>query len=85
MKSPQLRKYREIYYLILKNHIKKVTFNPKKKIKIMTPQSSPEKEKILNSYQLFIQSESLKNKYKKISPKTRMKSIAIAWKKKKKL
>ena len=90
MKSPQLRKYRDIYDLILKkNKIKKkVTFNPKKSIKIITPQRSPErspekKEKSLNSYQLFLQSESSKNKYKKISPKSRMKSIARAWKKKK--
>jgi hypothetical protein len=92
MKSPQLRKYRDIYEIICKIKIKKsVTFNPKKNsTKLMTPERSPERspnkikqKRPLNSYQKFIQAESLKTKYKKISPKSRMKSIAYEWKKKK--
>jgi hypothetical protein len=98
MKSPQLRKYRDIYEIISKLKIKKtVSFNPKKNsVKIMTPERTPDRtperiteknekknKKPLNSYQKFIQTESLKTKYKKISPKSRMKSIANEWKKKK--
>jgi hypothetical protein len=90
MKSPQLRKYRDIYEIVCKLKSKKnVSFNTKKNsIKIMTPERTPERtpetiKKPLNSYQKFIQTESLKTKYKKISPKSRMKSIAHAWKKKK--
>lgn len=93
MKSPQLRKYKDIYEIISKLKSKKnVSFNTKKNsVKIMTPERTPEKasdrkinnKKPLNSYQKFIQTESLKSKYKKISPKSRMKSIANEWKKKK--
>lgn len=89
-KSARLRKYRDVYEILVNGKIKKkVTFNNNDSIKIYSPIRSPpnnershEKEKRpLNSYQKFIQTESMKTKYKKISPKSRMRSIATDWKK----
>jgi hypothetical protein len=87
MKSPLLRKYKDIYDIISKLKNKKnVTFNTKKNtVKIMTPRRSPIKsskkdvKKDLNPYQKFIKTESIKSKYKNMSPKSRLKNIAKAW------
>ena len=45
-----------------------------------SPQKSP-KSKKLNSYQLFVQQESVKSKYKGLEPKERMYLIGMEWKK----
>jgi hypothetical protein len=88
-RSARLRKYRDVYEILLDNKIKKkVSFNKHDSIKIISPERSkspPQKDKRpLNSYQKFIQTESSKTKYKKLSPKSRICSIANEWKKYKK-
>ena len=89
-KSARLRKYRDIYEILFNNKIKrKVSFNKHETIKIISPERSrspPEKprekeKRPLNPYQKFIQTESSKSKYKSLSPKSRMRSIASEWKK----
>ena len=56
----------------------------KKSPKRTLPHGKPksEKETNLNPYQLFVREQSQKNKYKSMSPKTRMTHISRAWAKK---
>lgn len=64
----------------------KLNVKPDKKprnLKINKTQNFRSPEKKLNPYQKFLKEQSLKTKYKMLSPKSRMKAIAEKWNNKK--
>ena len=96
-KSAKLKKYAGVYEKCLREQQKStkalqksVKKEPKRSPK-KEPKRSPKKEskrspkkepKKLNPYQLFVKTESKKEKYKGLEAKERMNLIGIAWKKK---
>lgn len=90
-KSSKLKKYEGVYKKLLreqqkstKSIEKSIKRSPKKESK-KEPKKEPKKEEIyvkkLNSYQLFVQNESKKSKYKGLEPRERMSLISKEWKK----
>jgi hypothetical protein len=70
IRSARLKKYAKVY----NSYIRKIE---QSKYKKSTKKTKP---KLLNSYQKFVRSESKKDKYKELSGKQRLISIAAKWK-----
>lgn len=80
-------KSKSLLKTIKESKTKSLLKTPKsKKVTIAVDQNqyiSPIKTRELNKYQLFLQAESAKSKYKCHSPRSRMRAIASAWNDKK--
>jgi len=85
--SSRIKKYEIVYQEYVRNKSKspprRVEMKQPKEHIIKSSNHKHQKKQTLNSYQKFVQEESLKDKYRKLSGKERMANIATAWEKKK--
>jgi hypothetical protein len=81
VKSDRLKKYGKVY----NSYIRKIEESKIKNLSTYKSKKSNKKPKSLNLYQKFVRCESKKDKYKNLSSKQRLTSIANEWKQRKKV
>lgn len=80
VKSDRLKRYGKVY----NSYIRKIEESKIKSPSTYRAKKSNKKSRSLNSYQKFVRCESKKDKYKDLSSKDRLTSIASEWRLQKK-